>query len=249
MIGADHRRRQAPFGTLLIALVLFIVLIPIMGSSTLGIPTLRVGFSGILIAGLWVANDANEGRKVLTVAAVLVLFNLCAQWFARLILDEALDKALLKSALSAIYLGVLAITLMRTLIRERSPSSDTLVGGINVYLLMALMFAELHIVTECLTPGSYQQGGVSLVELGSAAATCLHTPFVYFSFVTITTLGYGDVIPVTPSAQFLCAAEAVAGQLYVAILIGGLVALWISNRGAGQQEPGPVTPRGTSPDA
>ncbi len=246
MIGADHRRRQAPFGTLLIALVLFIVLIPIMGGSALGIPTLRVGFTGILIAGLWVANDANEGRKVLAVAGVLVLFNLCAQWFARWILDEALDKALLKSALSAVYLGVLAITLMRTLIRERSPSSDTLVGGINVYLLMALMFAELHIVTECLAPGSYQEGGMSLVERGGAAAACLHTPFVYFSFVTITTLGYGDVTPVTPGAQFLCAAEAVVGQLYVAILIGGLVALWISNRTVELDRAEPRDPAGDS---
>ena len=103
-------------------------------------------------------------------------------------------------------------------------------GGINVYLLLALMFAELHIVTECLNPGAYQQGGVHLVEHGGAVAECLHTPFVYFSFVTLTTLGYGDVTPMTPGAQFLCAAEAVIGQLYVAILIGGLVALWIGGR-------------------
>lgn len=233
MIAVRQRRRQAPFGTLLLALVLFIVLIPVMGSSDLGFPVLRVGFSGVLIAGLWVAN---EGRKVLTLAAILMLTNLCAQWLARWILDEELDKTILRSALSAAYLGVLAVTLMRTLIRERSPSSDTLMGGINVYLLLALMFAELHIVTECLTPGSYQQGGVNLVEHGGAMAESLHTPFVYFSFVTLTTLGYGDVTPMTPGAQFLCAAEAVIGQLYVAILIGGLVALWIGGRVVEKEE-------------
>lgn len=234
MIAVRQRRRQAPFGTLLLALVLFIVLIPVMGSSDLGFPVLRVGFSGVLIAGLWVAN---EGRKVLTLAAILMLTNLCAQWLARWILDEELDKTILRSALSAAYLGVLAVTLMRTLIRERSPSSDTLMGGINVYLLLALMFAELHIVTECLTPGSYQQGGVNLVDYGVAMAEPLHTPFVYFSFVTLTTLGYGDVTPMTPGAQFLCAAEAVIGQLYVAILIGGLVALWIGGRVVEEKEP------------
>ncbi len=49
MINANHRSRQAPFSTLLVALVLFIVLIPVMGSSDLGIPVLRIGFSGVLI--------------------------------------------------------------------------------------------------------------------------------------------------------------------------------------------------------
>ncbi len=245
MINANHRSRQAPFSTLLVALVLFIVLIPVMGSSDLGIPVLRIGFSGVLIAGLWVAN---EGRKILTLAAVLMLSNLLAQWLVRWILNEELDKTILKSALSSIYLGVLAVTLMRTLIREQSPSSDTLLGGINVYLLVALMFAELHIVTECLAPGSYQQGGANLIEHGDAAAECLHTPFVYFSFVTLTTLGYGDVTPVTPGAQFLCAAEAVIGQLYVAILIGGLVALWIGSRVVEDEERRPDPPSRTDGD-
>lgn len=227
MSTPTRRSRRGPFGTLLAALSLFIFMIPVMGSSELGTPALRLGFSGVLVAGLWVAN---EGRKTLTLTALLVLANLLAQWLARVVLDEDLDKALLKSALSAGYLGVLTVSLLRTLITVRSPSSDTLLGGINVYLLLALMFAELHIVIECLVPGSYQHGGAALTGSVGGAVNGVHTSFVYFSLVTITTLGYGDMTPVTPGAQFLSAAEAVVGQLYVAILIGSLVALWISGR-------------------
>lgn len=228
--GPEDRDRRAPFGTLLAALIVFILLIPIVGTSDLGGSLLRLGFTLVLVAGLWVAN---EGRKVLAVTAALVLANLLAQWLAREILDEELDETLLKASLSAVYLAVLTGSLLRTLVRERSASSDTIMGGINVYLLIALTFAELHIVTECLAPGSYQQGGVALLERLGESAQGLHTSFVYFSFVTLTTLGYGDVVPATPSAQFLSATEAVVGQLYVAILIGGLVALWIGGRAAG----------------
>lgn len=244
MIPGIHRDRRGPFGTLLATLILFILLIPVLGSSDLNIPLLRLGFTGVLIAGLWVAS---EGRKVLALAGVLVLANVLAQWLARIFLEREIDGALLKSALSAIYLGVLTVTLLRTLVTERTPTSDTLLGGINVYLLLALMFAELHIVTECLTPGSYEQGGVALVQGDGGAG--LHTPFVYFSLVTITTLGYGDVIPTNPGAQFLCAAEAVVGQLYVAILIGGLVALWIGGRTTRSEPQGSSSPSDSAKEA
>lgn len=227
MRAPGNRDRSAPFGTLLAALTIFILMIPALGSAELGSTAIRLGFTAVLIAGLWVAS---EGRRALALAAVLVLANLLAQWLARVVLDEELDKTLLKSSLGAVFLAVLTVNLLRTLVRERSPTSDTLLGGINVYLLLALTFAELHIVTECLAPGSYQQGGVGLLEQLGEGTGSLHTSFVYFSLVTITTLGYGDVTPVSPGAQFLSAAEAVIGQLYVAILIGGLVALWIGGR-------------------
>ena len=60
--------------------------------------------------------------------------------------------------------------------------------------------------------------------------------FIYFSFVSLTTLGYGDISPATPVSRFVVYLEAIAGQLYLAIMIAGLVGISISDRMANRSE-------------
>ena len=100
----------------------------------------------------------------------------------------------------------------------------------NVYLLLGTAFAELHVFVEQLQPGSYLREGLPLSDPASRPHGSLPMTLFYFSFTTLTTLGYGDIAPARPGSQFLCSAEAVIGQLYVAIFIGGLVALRMGAR-------------------
>ena len=100
----------------------------------------------------------------------------------------------------------------------------------------AVLGQLLEALTERLAPGSYVHGGVALSDPASTLSAELQTTLTYFSFTTLTTLGYGDIAPARPFAQFLCGAEAILGQLYVAIFIGGLVALRIGSRQAEHQD-------------
>lgn len=220
-------KNRRPFGLLLGALIIFLTLIPIVGNTPTGKILVSVGFTGILVAGLGVVR---QSHRFMLIAVVLVVANLVAQWLEQFIHTDASESRILRSALGALYFTYLVVALVRLLVHEREVTLDTILGGINVYLLIAVVFAQLHSMVETVVPGSYQQGGVPLDQIPGLADGPPPATFLYFSFVTVTTLGYGDVSPITPIAEFMSVAEAVIGQLYVAILIGGLVALLISGR-------------------
>ena len=222
--GWGSSKELGPFAALLAALVIFMGLVPLVGEEGIGRVVVRVGFTVVLIAGLGVAR---ENRGFFAIAIALLCANMFVQWLLDLLVQDPDVYAASRSAVGASYLGYLVVVLLRSLIRQREASMDTVLGGINVYLLLAVTFLNLHLLLETIAPGSYVQGGLALSDPLREGAS-LQTTLFYFSFTTLTTLGYGDIAPARPVAQFLCSAEAVIGQLYVAIFIGGLVALRIA---------------------
>lgn len=219
-------KQFGPFAALLAAQVFFIALSPIGAEFGFGGTLVKYGFMGVLVAGLGVAR---ESTRFMTIAIVLLAVNILMRLKGDLVSSDEGLRILLRSAFGAAYLGYLIIALIRTLTSQREATLDTVLGGINVYLLLALMFMELHRFVEQLLPGSYLRGGISLSEVPSGADGAMLPTLFYFSFTTLTTLGYGDIAPARPIAQFLCGAEAVIGQLFVAIFIGGLVALRVGS--------------------
>jgi hypothetical protein len=99
------------------------------------------------------------------------------------------------------------------LFRERKANLDALAGAIFGFFLLALLFGQIFRALEAAYPGSFSVPG-GAPESGV---------FQYFSLVTITTLGYGDVLPVSPMARILSGIEAAFGTLYIAVLIGRIV--------------------------
>lgn len=102
-------------------------------------------------------------------------------------------------------------------------SVNRLVGAVCVYLLLGTMWAVAYTMLDLLAPGSFQ-GFSSLDDFG------WDSEWLYFSFVTMTTLGYGDITPISATARFLAYSQAVFGQFYVAVLVAGLVSGYISKR-------------------
>ena len=107
--------------------------------------------------------------------------------------------------------------------RSRQITLDTIFAAVIVYLLIALTFAMIYDLTFLLDPQSFV-----IPRLTSPENTFLRHELLYFSLLTITTLGYGDIVAKLPLAQMLSVLEAVVGVLYVAILIAGLVGIHIS---------------------
>ena len=116
---------------------------------------------------------------------------------------------------------VIFLLLRDIVVRSHTVTRELLLGAINVYLMLGLAFAFLFNLLEHLSPGSF----TGLEAL--ADNTALDLKFIYFSFVTLTTLGYGDVSPLTANAMTFASAEAIAGQLYLTILVARLVGLYI----------------------
>ena len=101
---------------------------------------------------------------------------------------------------------------------------ELITGTVNIYLMIGLAFAFLFGQVEHMQPGSF----TGLEEQAAASESMF--AFVYFSYITLTTLGYGDITPLTPLATTLSYLEAIFGQLYLAILVARLVGLYIVRR-------------------
>ncbi len=99
--------------------------------------------------------------------------------------------------------------------------TNKVVGAICIYLLLGLIWAMLYLLLHEFAPDSFK-------GLGSASWQDSFHSLTYFSFVSLTTLGYGDITPVLPVARFLAYMEALVGQFYVAILVASLVGVRVS---------------------
>ena len=100
---------------------------------------------------------------------------------------------------------------------------NKVIGAVCIFLLLGIIWAMLYLLVAGLAPASFN-------GLGSATWQDNFPHLAYFSFVSLTTLGYGDITPALPVARFLAYMEAVAGQLYIAIVIASLVGAHISVR-------------------
>lgn len=121
----------------------------------------------------------------------------------------------------AVFTAFVGFNMLGALLRARTADTDTICAAICFYLLCALNFALVYVMIETAAPGSF--------NLGADAGT--HTvmqTLLYFSFVTIATLGYGDVLPLSEVARSWASMESVVGQLYIAIVVARLVALQLS---------------------
>ena len=123
------------------------------------------------------------------------------------------------AATEALVCVLLAIVVLTTVLRAGTFTRRQIQGGIAAYLLLGLAWAAAYEWLSLHDPGAFTGAGNG----GGHQWT-------YYSLVTLTTMGYGDILPVHPAARSLAVAEALTGQLYVAILISRLVALELQAR-------------------
>jgi voltage-gated potassium channel len=119
---------------------------------------------------------------------------------------------------------VCGMLLRDIVLRSDAVTADLILGAVNVYLMIGIGFAFIYGLIERLQPGSF----TGLEELASSPDQILY--FLYFSFITMSTLGYGDISPITPHGMTATYIEAIFGQMYLAILVARLVAMYISSR-------------------
>jgi voltage-gated potassium channel len=126
---------------------------------------------------------------------------------------------IIASVLVALFAGLVVWLTYTSVMRPHRPVGDRIVGAICVFILIGLAWASVFEALDAVAPGSFR----------FPADTAWVTPgplrYRYFSFVTLATLGYGDVTPITVLAGTLAGLEAVSGQLYIGITVARLVAL------------------------
>jgi voltage-gated potassium channel len=159
-------------------------------------------------------------RSHVIIASFLALPLIISIWSFYFV--ELTSISLLTRIFGALFLGYAVINILSIVTQSEEVTKETIYAAIVAYMLMALMWAFLYMILELLVPGSF-----SFPEKGFRAETMR---FKYFSFVTITTLGYGDIAPLTNKASALVLVEALVGQVYLVVLVAWLVGMHVSRR-------------------
>jgi hypothetical protein len=197
----------------ILALVTFVVF-PLEGLGLLGRFLVDLVLSLMLVSGV-VATSRNQIWQALII--ILVVVGLTTHWIGAYVPSyehPALDALLIMACLACFV----AVTL-KQVFRPGPITMHRVRGAVAVYLLLSLMWAYGYRLVDVHIPGALHFNTLPTAHEGPMAR------YVYFSLATLTTLGYGDIIPVHPVARSLAVCEGLVGQLYPAILIAGLVGM------------------------
>ena len=124
--------------------------------------------------------------------------------------------ALLHGLTLVAFFTLTIFTALRQVVLAGDVDTNCVVGAITIYVMIAIDFSVLYTFLEAISPGAFK-------GLGGGSTRAAFIDLMYFSFVTLGTVGYGDILPVHPVARILAMMEMVVGQFYIAILVATLV--------------------------
>jgi ion channel len=204
--------------TVLVMVMLFVIA-PLQASGLFLFQAFELAFAIVLVAGVFVMS----GSRVAVFAMLASLVMATIGGIHRITSPSPLDINLFAGSWLIMSL-TLGWTVARVVFAPGRVTYHHVMGAILLYLVIAVSFVPLLAFVGSLIPNAFS--GIAMQDNPALASN-----LIYFSFVTLTTTGYGDVFPLHPIARSLCNLEAVIGQLYPATLLARLVTLEMANRG------------------
>ena len=208
------------------ALVLMLVAAPFLDDIRHG-ETVEVALMTLVLATGVLA--VGRSHRTMVLALVLALPAVLARWISHFHPDWV--PPVVHNITALLFIGFVEFQLLHFIFRARRVISDVLCAGISGYLLLGILFMLLFRLVSLLNPADAAHGlpGAFSFNLAGAAAHDLSRfEAYYFSFITLSTVGYGDISPLSNGARTLAMTEAMTGTLYMAVLISRLVSLYSS---------------------
>ena len=211
--------KKTNFFYLLGALLFLLITVPL--AQDLGLEespiTRAIVYSILLLTGVW---SLRGGRLYLT-GFVFVIAGIALSAIA-----TSIDAPVLYYASTLAIFGFLIVAIshaLKQVVFGTEMNVNRLVGAICVFLLLGIIWSFAYSMLELAVPGSF-----SGLDPGHDPRS--DSSWLYFSFVTLTTLGYGDITPESATARTFAFMQAVVGQFYIAVLVAGLVSAYISDK-------------------
>jgi hypothetical protein len=204
----------------LIALLILLIAIPLADDLNLaGVPLVRaLVFSCLLVIGVWSLKD---GGRFFPVGMAFVIAGVILN-----VIAIKSQSAFFQYGSILLLIGFLLVAItftMKQVAIGTDINTNRIVGAICIYLMLGVIWAMAYTVVDLASPGSFA-GFSPMDDVG------WNSEWLYFSFVTMTTLGYGDILPVSATARGLAYMQAVVGQFYIAVLVAGLVGAYVSTK-------------------
>ena len=203
---------------ILVCLILgTIVLVPILkGFAALRI-FLDIFITAIYISMVYTVSDKKRHLYIGALFAMAMLISLWLHYFLQNNLVFAIGRIC-----GILLLIMVIINILAFIFKSEDVTIEVIYAAMLVYLLMALMWSFVYGLLELINPASFN------VTLSPDQGYQMR--FIYYSFVTITTLGYGDITPATELASSFSILEAVVGQLYLVVVVARLVGMHVSSK-------------------
>ncbi len=230
------------FATLLASLILLLVVIAAVYLFRDPQQRLLTGLSVALLFDLMLLSAVNaicQTRKTMivaiSVAVPTALFSVVSVVYRATrvdVINSRVDVTInllhvINNLLAIAFVTLVIILVLDFLFRTRRVDANMICASLCIYLLMGVVWASLYSLCEAFQPGSFIYAYADEVEMVFGGEKSL-TP-IYYSFVTLTTLGYGDMVPISPPAKILAILEATVGQVYLTVLVARLVGLHIAH--------------------
>ena len=214
---------QNPLLSLLIAILALLLLYPFFAGIVIARALWELCFSAILLLGIYTISRVARHLVIATVLGIVVLGT---RWSGYAIDNEML--LLVNYGLAAIFFAFTACLLLADVLSKGAVTAHKIYGALCVYLLIGMTWGFMFLTLEGYQPGSFEFGQARLSGIEQDPET-----LVYFSFVTLSTVGYGDITPLSPPARSFAFMVAIIGQIYLAVLVARLVGMYIAYEMAG----------------
>lgn len=215
----------SPYGTLLLILLATLTLYPFLGSHRFVNWILDFVLLSLVASSLRIIHGRGLVYKLVWV------FGLSAVLLSLFGRSMGFEPAYpFGAGLRALFMGYLIVIILNDCMHHEEVTINTIFGASCVYVLLGLTFGSIYALCEWLSPGTFSFPTVPTSAVTLVGRSGTEFNLAYFSFVALTTVGFGDIVPLTPVARSMAALEGMLGQLYLTIVIARLVGLEIANR-------------------
>lgn len=221
MLREKYLRGTESFAGLFVGLIALLAIVPFAQGHALAEEAFVSVFSVVLVIMLYsIYGNHRLVRRTTLLGAVTLFSNLLAYLTPSAALD---DVSLL---LNIVLLAYATALIIGRVFSERRVTTNIILGAVCVYLLIGIVWGMSFTLLNTVIPGSFSMPPGRVVSLLDG----LMQNFIYYSFATLTTLGYGDITPVSIPARYFSVLEAITGQVYLSVLVARLVGMHISQR-------------------
>jgi len=192
------------------SIIILLILSAILEGTKYGYLVINTASTIVFILGVYAAGRNKRN--------VLILIILGLPWFFSEWIFTQSSETIFTSVLFFLFITG---TITDHILRSEEVSADTLYGAVCVYLLLGLLWASIYGFLEYVSPGI-----VFVANNSDVVDHLTSNEIIYYSYTTLTTLGYGDITSLTPEGRIVSVLEAIVGQLFIAFLVARLVAIY-----------------------
>ena len=207
---------------LLLTLLFTLFILPLTGERISASILLNLVFSLIMLLGIY---SLGRNRKVFWIGLLLMIPALIFRWITYFI-ESQLAYGIAELSAS-VFLFFTFLMIIAHILQEKNISLDTIYGGIVAYLFIALCFSSLYNGIHIFNNNAFLFNG-ALESIGKSVDAQTFGDFTYYSLITLSTVGYGEITPYSSYARFSSALQGILGQLYLTIFLARLVGMHIA---------------------